>query len=166
VTERDLVVLALRVVVGVVFFAHGVKHLINRDKTVRWTASMGLRFPVVQWFFMAFAEMAIGVSMIVGLFTAIGAAGVVAMMVVAFWLVHRHAGFFVSARPDEGYEYVLVLTVVAVAIAVLGPGRVSVDHAIGIADDLAGTTGALVAASGVVAALAQLAVSYRRPAAD
>lgn len=162
-TEHDLVALALRLVVGVVFLAHGVKHLINRDKTIRWTASIGLRYPAVQWFFMAFAEIAIGVSMIVGLLTSIGAAAVVAMMAIAFWTVHRHAGFFVSARPDEGYEYVLVLSVVAFAIAVLGPGRFSVDHAIGVADDLAGSTGAVIAASGVAAAIAQLALSYRRP---
>jgi putative oxidoreductase len=163
VTDRDIIVLALRVVVGIVFLAHGIKHVVNRDKTIRWTASMGLRYPVIQWFFMAFAEIAIGLSMIAGLLTAIGSAGVVAMMVVAFWVVHRHAGFFVSARPDEGYEYVLVLTVVAFAIAVLGPGRFSLDYAIGLADDLSGRTGAIIAASGFVAAIGQLGLSYRRP---
>jgi putative oxidoreductase len=165
-SEQDLVALALRLVVGVVFLAHGVKHFANRDKTIQWTASMGLRYPVVQWFFMAFAEIGIGVSMIAGLLTSIGAAGVVAMMVVAFWVVHRHAGFFVSARPDEGYEYVLVLTVVAFAVAVLGPGRFALDHVIGVADDLAGSTGAMIAVSGVVAAIAQLGLSYRRPRAQ
>lgn len=162
-TDQDLVLLALRLAVGVVFLTHGVKHFINREKTIRWTASIGLRNPRMQWFFMAFAEMAIGVSMIAGLFTSFGAAGVVAMMFVAFWTVHRHAGFFVSARPDEGYEYVLVLAVVAFSIAVLGPGRVSVDHGIGIAEKLSGGLGLIIAAGGVVAAIAQLALFYRRP---
>lgn len=160
-TESDFAVLALRVVVGVVFLAHGVKHVVNREKTIRWTASIGLRQPTVQWFFMSFAEIGIGLSILVGFLTAVGAAGLVAMMVVAFWTVHRRAGFFVSARPDEGYEYVLVLAVVAVAVATLGPGRVSIDHALGIAERLSGPTGALIALAGIVAAVVQLALAYR-----
>lgn len=160
-TESDFAVLALRVVVGVVFLAHGVKHVVNREKTIRWTASIGLRQPTVQWFFMSFAEIGIGLSILTGFLTAVGAAGLVAMMVVAFWTVHRRAGFFVSARPDEGYEYVLVLAVVAVAVATLGPGRVSIDHALGIAERLSGPTGALIALAGIVAAVVQLALAYR-----
>jgi putative oxidoreductase len=163
--DHDLVLLALRVTLGVVFLAHGVKHFINREKTIRWTESIGLRYPAVQWFFMAFAEIAIGVSLVAGLLTSFGAAGLVAMMLVAFWTVHRHAGFFVSARPDEGYEYVLVLAVVGVALAFFGPGTASIDHALGIADDLAGRVGALIAALGLPAGAAHLAATYRRPSA-
>lgn len=162
-TDHDLMLLALRLTLGAVFLAHGVKHFVNRDKTIRWTASIGLRYPKIQWFFMAFAEIAIGVSMLAGLLVAFGATGIVAMMLTAFWTVHRRAGFFVSARPDEGYEYVLVLVVVAVAVAVLGPGELSLDHALGIAENLDGATGALIAAAGVPAGVAHLLTTYRRP---
>ena len=164
--EFDFAMLVLRLLLGVVFLAHGVKHVINKAKTIRWTASIGLRYPTVQWFFMAFAEIGIGLSFLAGFLTPIGAAGLIAMMFVAFWTVHRSAGFFVSARPDEGYEYVLVLSVVAAAIAILGPGRYSLDHVLGLDGSLAGWTGGLIALSGLGAAAIQLVLTYRRPNTD
>lgn len=155
--------LALRLALGVVFIAHGVKHFINREKTISWTASIGFKRPGIQWAFMTFAEIGIGVGLGAGLLTSFAAAGLVAMMFVAFWTVHRAAGFFVSARPDEGYEYVLVLVVAAVAIAVMGPGEWSVDDALDIAGSLDGGVGALIAAAGLGAAIFQLAAFYRPP---
>lgn len=153
--------LGLRIVVGVVFLAHGVKHFINRDKTIRWTASIGFGSPRVQWFFMTFAEIGVGLGMAAGLLTSISAAGAIAILFVAFWTVHRTAGFFVSARPDEGYEYVLTLAVVAFALAVAGPGEWSLDHVLDIADQLDGVAGALIAGGGVTAGIVQLLVFYR-----
>ena len=158
--------IALRVVAGVVFLAHGVKHFINREKTIRWTASIGFRSPPIQWFFMTFAEIAVGIGLLAGLLTSISVAGAIGILFVAFWTVHRHAGFWVSARPDEGYEYVLTLAVVGVALALAGPGEWSLDHALGIADDLDGVMGALVAAGGLVVGVLQLVVFYRPSQAD
>ena len=153
--------LILRVVLGIVFIVHGVKHFINREKTERWTASMGFGRPTVQWFFMTFVEIGVGAAMVLGLLTSVASAGVVALMVVAYWTVHRAAGFFVSARPDEGYEYVLMLIAVAVVLAVMGPGEWSLDDALSIAGDLDGWLGAIIAGLGVPAAIGQLAMFYR-----
>ena len=153
--------LALRIVAGIVFLAHGVKHFINREKTIGWTEGIGFGSPKVQWFFMTFAEIGVGVGLAAGLLTSVSAAGAIGILFVAFWTVHRHAGFFVSARPDEGYEYVLTLAVLAFALAVAGPGEWSVDHAIEIADDLDGVVGALIAGGGLVAGALQLAAFYR-----
>jgi putative oxidoreductase len=82
-------------------------------------------------------------------------------MVVAFWTVHRSAGFWVTARPDEGWEYVLVLASVGLAIAVAGPGAISIDAAMGIEDVLDGWVGAALIAGSVAAAGAQIAVFFR-----
>jgi putative oxidoreductase len=153
--------LALRVVLGIVFIAHGVKHFINREKTINWTASIGFKSPGVQWAFMTFAEIGIGVGLAAGLLTSFAAAGLVSMMFVAFWTVHRAAGFFVSARPDEGYEYVLVLVAAAFALAVIGPGEWSLDESLDIAASLDAGIGALIAAGGLAAAVRQLATFYR-----
>ena len=153
--------LTLRVVLGIVFIAHGVKHFINREKTINWTASIGFKSPGVQWAFMTFAEIGIGVGLAAGLLTSFAAAGLVSMMFVAFWTVHRAAGFFVSARPDEGYEYVLVLVAAAFALAVIGPGEWSLDESLDIAASLDAGVGALIAAGGLVAAVLQLATFYR-----
>ena len=85
----------------------------------------------------------------------------IAVMVVAGWTVHRHNGFYIV---DEGWEYVFIIAVAAAALAVLGPGEWSVDHAIGLADDLDGFTGLVLALAGVVAGAAQVAVFFRPPA--
>ena len=153
--------LILRVTAGAVLLAHGLKHLRNREKTMRWTAGMGFRSPGIQWFFMAFAEIGVGFSLALGLLTSAGAAGLISLMAVAFWTVHRHAGFWITARPDEGWEYAFVLTAVAWALALIGPGEWSLDNAIGIADNLDGGVGALIAAVGVAAAIGQLAIFFR-----
>jgi putative oxidoreductase len=162
-TETTLAasLLALRGVLGLVFFLHGLKHFANRDKTIAWTESIGFRRPRIQWFFMTFAEIGIGLGLLAGALTSFAAAGLVSMMFVAYWTVHRHAGFFVSARPDEGYEYALVLSVAAVAVAILGPGEWSIDHALDIATTFDGATGAAIAGGGILAAITQLAAFYR-----
>ena len=157
--------LALRLVLGVVFIAHGVKHFINRQKTINWTGSIGFKSPGIQWAFMTFAEIGIGLGLALGLLTSFAAAGLVSMMVVAYWTVHRAAGFWVSARPDEGYEYVLVLVVAAVVLAIMGPGEWAVDDGLDIATSLDEGAGALIAAGGLVAAVLQLATFYR-PTSD
>ena len=151
----------VRAAVGVVFLAHGVKHFRNREKTMRWTAGIGFSSPSIQWFFMSFAEIGVGFSLLLGLLTAVGAAGVVSLMTVAFWTVHRRAGFWITARPDEGWEYAFVLGAAAGALALLGAGEWSLDHVLKIADDLDGRIGAIIAAGGLAAAVGQLMLFFR-----
>jgi len=153
--------LILRSVLGLIFVIHGIKHFINRSKTISWTRSIGFERPGVQWFFMTFAEIGIGLGLLAGFLTSFAAAGLVSMMVVAFWTVHRRAGFFVSARPDEGYEYVLTLAVAAVVVAMLGPGEWSLDHQFDLVSKFDGVTGALIAVAGIGAGVAQLLVFFR-----
>ncbi len=157
----DLALLVLRAALGVVMLAHGARHLRGRNGTTTWVESIGFKNPNVQWFFMSFAEIGVGLSLLLGILTSIGAAGLVSLMVVAFWTVHRHAGFWITARPDEGWEYVFSLALAGLALAILGPGRFSVDAALGIGDTLDGALGAAVAAGGVAAAGLQLAVFFR-----
>ena len=90
--------------------------------------------------------------------------GVVGTMLVALITNHLRNGFFIF-RPGEGYEYVLTLILVAIAIGALGAGGWSVDHAIGIGEDLVGWRGLAIAAGlGGGGGLALLAVFYRPPA--
>jgi hypothetical protein len=56
-------------------------------------------------------------------------------MVVAVGAVHVKNGFWSTGG---GYEYNLVLWATAVALAATGPGRFSLDGALGIVDNLAG----------------------------
>ena len=66
-------------------------------------------------------------------------------MVVALVANHARNGFFIF-RPGEGYEYVLMIILVACAIGALGGGDWSVDHAIGFS--LRGWAGLALAAVG------------------
>jgi hypothetical protein len=84
-------------------------------------------------------------------------------MTVAFWSIHRFAGFFVFHRPDEGYEYVATLAVLALVIAIVGPGPVSGDALFGIDESLNGGVGAVIAVLGLLAGAVQLAVFWRKP---
>ena len=157
----DYAMLALRGWSGVVMIAHGIHHARSIPGTTDWFAKVGFRAPRLNAVLSAGNELAIGVALLIGLFTSVAAAGLAATMIVAFWSIHRFAGFFVFKRPDEGYEYVVTLAVVALAIAIVGPGTASIDDVIGL--DLSGTTGVLIYGAGVLAAAGQLAVFWRRP---
>ncbi len=162
----DTALLILRLWAGVVMIAHGINHGRSLQGTARWFASVGFRQPKLNALLSAANEVAIGAALMLGLLTSVAAAGLAATMLVAFWSIHRFAGFFVFHRPDEGYEYVVTLAVVALAIAVIGPGSFSVDSALGIAGNLDGLVGLGIFALGLIAGAGQLVVFWRKPVND
>jgi len=160
----DLALLAFRLAIGTVMFAHGYNHVFGGGKiagTASWFGSMGMRPPLLQAWLASLTELAAGAALITGLLTPLGGAGLVGTMTVAWIINHRKNGFFIF-RPGEGYEYVMTLLACGVAIATIGPGRWSLDHALGIDDDLWGTTGLLIAVvAGGGGALLLLAACWR-----
>lgn len=159
----DIALLVLRVWAGIVIVAHGINHGRSLEGTANWFAKVGFRAPGLNAFLSAAGELTFGLALIAGLLTPVAAAGLAATMFVAFWSIHRFAGFFVFHRPDEGFEYVATLTMIALALAVAGPGAVSVDAALGLDETLSGWTGGGIFALGILAAVAQLATFWRRP---
>ena len=159
---QDLGLLILRVAVGVVMIAHGFNHGRNLDSTARWFESIGFSRAKVQAFMSAAGELAIGSALIAGFLTSFAAAGLVATMVVAGVSNHRKAGFFAFNRPIEGWEYVMTLGVVGLALATMGAGEWSIDGAIGL--DVSGWPGFIIGLAGVGAGLTQLAAFWRPPA--
>ena len=80
---------------------------------------------------------------------------------------HRKNGFFIFNQ-GQGWEYTAAVAIVGWAVGSIGPGEISIDHAIGLTDTWAAGdwTGMVIATVlGVGGAIAQLAVSYR-PAAS
>ncbi|MFF0490179.1 DoxX family protein [Nocardia sp. NPDC004068] len=158
--ESDTALALLRLVLGVIMIAHGVNHWIGGGKiagTARWFASLGLRNGTLQAWLSVLTEIGAGALLVLGLLTPFACAAVVSVMLVAGLLAHRPNGFFVF---KEGYEYVLALAVTAVATALLGPGRLSLDHAAGI--EITGWAGGGIALGlGVLGTAALLAVFWR-----
>ena len=159
----DFVLLAFRLWVGLVMVLHGVGHARNPHGTAKGFTSIGFRRAGLLARASGYGEIAMGLGLAAGLATSLAAAGVVATMFTAFWTVHRFAGFFVYSRPDEGYEYVVTLAVLAVAVAVLGPGAVSVDAVLGWEAQLAGAKGGLVVLGGLAVGIGQVASLWRKP---
>ena len=159
--EIDLALLILRVVVGVTMAAHGWNKAKNLAGTAGWFDSIGMRPGSLHARLAAFGEIAAGLFLAAGLLTSFAALGFVGLMTVAWWTSHRDKGFFILG---EGWEYVMVLGVVATTLAMLGPGEWSVDDGIGVADDLDGYVGlAIAAGGGLTSAAILLAVFFRPP---
>lgn len=165
--EIEWALLLLRVVVGLTLAAHGYNKFFGGGRiegTARWFESIGMRPGKLHAPVAATGEIAAGLALAAGLVTTLAAAGFVGLMAVAYWVAHRQKGFFVFA---DGWEYTMVLAAVAVAVAMIGPGDLSLDHAAGIADVMDGWVGLVVSlGGGLTAAALLLAVFYRPPAAD
>ena len=161
---EDLAALLLRAIAGVVLVAHGWNHVFGGGKlagTARWFASIGFRHASLHAALASYGELLFGVLLLLGLLTPLAAAGLFGTMAVAFVANHRPNGFFIF-RKGEGYEYVLTLAVVAVAIGALGPGDWSLDEIIGL--DVEGLAGAgIVVGAGGLGALLALGSSWRPP---
>lgn len=163
---QDLALLLLRASLGLMMAAHGYAKFFRGGKidgTAGWFDSMGMRPGKVHALLAASTELGAGLLLAVGLATSLAAAGIVGVMAVAGWTTHREKFFIL----DNGWEYVYIIAVAAVAVATLGPGAVSIDHAVGLDTTLDDWTGlALSAGLGLASAVALLAVFYRPPASS
>ncbi|MQW77628.1 DoxX family membrane protein [Nocardioides sp. dk4132] len=156
----DLTLLVVRIALGAIMIAHGLNHWLGGGKiagTAGWFESLGLRHGVLQAWASVVTEIGAGVLLILGALTSLAAAAVVSVMLVAGLLHHWRNGFFIF---KEGYEYVLLVGVVAVLLGAVGPGEISVDHAAGI--EVVEWQGIAVSLGvGVVATLLLLAATWR-----
>jgi len=160
-TATAFVLLIVRLAIGATMIAHGINHWIGGGKiagTARWFAGLGLKQPVLQAWMSVVTEIGAGVLLVLGLLTSLAAAAVISVMLVAGLLAHRKNGFFVF---KDGFEYVLVIAVACAALGALGPGRLSVDSATGIA--ITGWDGFGIAVGVAVLAVAGLLATFYRP---
>ncbi len=162
--EVDIALMILRAGLGMMIFVHGFNKAFRGGKlagTGRWFESMGMRPGRVHATLAAGSEMGVGALLVVGLITPVAAAGLIGLMVVAFWTVHRDKGFMITG---EGWEYVALIAVMSLVSAVLGPGDISLDAALDITANLDGWTGLWIALLlGVGAGAAQLLLFFRPP---
>lgn len=162
----NFVLLGLRLAAAAVMLAHGLNHIFGGGKiagTGRWFESLGMKPGRLHAWLASLTEVGAGALLVLGLLTPLAAAGIIGVMLVAWITNHRGNGFFIF-RPGEGWEYVMMLTVVGFVIATLGPGNWSVDHAINLDDHYLGRTGLLIGLiAGAGGAALLLALFWRPP---
>jgi putative oxidoreductase len=124
--------LVLRVVVGLLFAAHGAQKLFGwfgghgRAGTAGFFEGIGLRPGHLHATAAGWSEFGGGLALALGLLTPVAAAALIAVMTAAIMTVHWSKGPWAAGG---GYEYNLVLIAVAFALAAVGPGHWALDHA-------------------------------------
>ncbi len=137
-TTNDSMITLLRLVAGVVFFAHGAQKMLGWFGGYGFHGTMGfftheMHLPAPLGFLAICAEFFGGLGLIVGFLTRIAAFGVLCNMVSAVLLVHRFNGFFMNWGGDqkgEGFEYHMLAIALLLAILIKGAGAYSIDHTI------------------------------------
>ncbi|OGW41214.1 MAG: hypothetical protein A2010_15415 [Nitrospirae bacterium GWD2_57_9] len=128
-TNDDAALLILRVVLGVVFVAHGLPKLTGFSGTMEmFTTNLGI--PAVFAFLAIMAEGLGSFGLIAGLLTRVAAFGIAVNMLVAVYLMHWQHGFFMNwfgNQKGEGYEYHLLVIAIAAALMIRGGGKWSAD---------------------------------------
>ena len=121
--EFNLAMLIIRVSLGITMATHGYAKFFKGGRiagTAGWFDSMGMRPGKVHARLAAGGEIASGLCLALGFLTTFACLGFVGLMAVAAYTVHLKNGFMIL---NEGWEYVFVLAVTAVTIAMLGPGE-------------------------------------------
>lgn len=155
----SLGLLVLRVVVGLLFFGHGAQKLFGwfgghgLSGTGAFFENMGFPQGKRQAFLAGLFEAGGGLLIALGLFTPFAAAAIIAVMTVAVIKVHAAKGVW---SQNGGFEYNAVLVAIVFALAGVGAGNWSLDHALSF--NLHGTVWALAAlGAGILGGLLPLA---------
>jgi putative oxidoreductase len=161
--------LLLRLTVGGFFFGHGTQKLLGWfgghgiEPTAQMFESLGMRPGRRNAIAAGAAEAAGGAGIALGLATPLAAGALTSVMLTAINRVHLKNGPWVA---NGGYEYNAVLIAAVLAITEVGPGKLSLDHALG--NERSGPGWALAAAAiGVAGAIGahQLAAAQPEPPA-
>lgn len=137
-TTDDLTLTILRLMLGVVFFAHGAQKVFGWFGGYGFSGTMGfftqqMHIPA-PFAFLAIAAEALGsIGLLLGLLGRVAAFGIACNMVVAIYMVHRHFGIFANwsgLQKGEGFEYHLLAIAITLAIMLKGSGALSLDRAL------------------------------------
>lgn len=136
-TENDAAALVLRLGLGIVMFPHGAQKVLGwfggYGLTGTWEFMTGqMHIPAVFAALAIIAEFAGSLGLIVGLLGRVAAFGIgVEMAVAAFLGGHVANGFFMNwsgHQAGEGFEYHILVVVIALAVMIKGSGALSLDR--------------------------------------
>jgi putative oxidoreductase len=137
-TDDNTATAILRLVLGVVFFAHGAQKMLGWFGGPGFSGTMGLftgylHIPAPLAVLAIAAEFFGGLGLILGFLTRIAAFGIAVNMVVAIVMVHSPFGFFMNwsgAQKGEGFEYHLLALAMTAFLMIRGAGALSLDRVI------------------------------------
>ena len=137
-TNDDVALLVLRLLLGIVFFPHGMQKLVGWFGGYGFGGTMGfftgtLGIPAVFAFLAIMAEGLGTLGLITGFLTRVAAFGIAVNMAVAVYMMHFQNGFFMNwfgNQKGEGYEYHLLVIAIAIALMIRGGGKWSIDGVI------------------------------------
>ena len=137
-THGDMALGIARLVLGIVFFAHGAQKMFGWFGGYGFSGTMGafttkMGIPAPFAFLAIMAEFLGGLGLIVGFLSRIAAFGIFCNMLVAVMMIHRHVGFFMNwygNQAGEGFEYHLLAMAIALVIIINGAGAFSIDGAL------------------------------------
>jgi len=134
-THADWIVGIARLVLGIIFFAHGAQKMLGwyggpgLASTMR-TFTEHLHLPSTLAFLVIAGEFFSGIGLIVGLFSRIAALFIVLTMLGAIATVHFRFGLFMDwfgSQKGHGIEYHLLAIALALVVVVKGAGAFSLD---------------------------------------
>src|SRR5579864_2656496 len=132
----------LRLVLGLVFFAHGGQKMFGWFGGYGFSATMvfftgTMHIPAPLAFLAISAEFFGGLGLILGFLTRIAAFGIAFTMLVAIVTVHSAFGFFMNwtgTQKGEGFEYHLLVLAMTAFLMIRGAGAFSVDRTLTAAE--------------------------------
>ncbi len=130
--------LVLRLTLGGVMLPHGLQKTLGLFGGHGFSATMGLftgqlHIPALFAALAIIAESAGALGLIFGALTRVAALGVGCTMAVAAFMAHSSNGFFMNwsgKQAGEGFEYHLLAVGIALALVIMGGGKVSLDAAV------------------------------------
>jgi putative oxidoreductase len=137
-TSNDMGLGILRLMLGIVFLAHGGYTMLGWFGGPGYSAAIQtfaqtLGIPAALAFLSMAAEFFGGLGLIVGFLGRIAALGIIVNMVAAIMMVHLPFGFFMNwtgTKPGEGFEYHLLVIAMGFAVLINGSGALSIDRAL------------------------------------
>ena len=114
----------LRLVLGIVYIMHAYLALVvyGPNGMIDYQAKSGVPFPEIGTWYLIVAHGLGGIFLVLGIYARWAALANVPAMLGALLFVHLKNGFWAF---KNGYEYVLVLLVASVAVAMIGGGALS-----------------------------------------
>src|SRR6202045_3176669 len=140
-TDDSAATTILRLVLGLVFFAHGAQKMLGWFGGYGFSGTMGfftgsMHIPAPLAFLAIASEFFGGLGLILGFLTRIAAFGIAMNMVITIAMVHRAFGFFMNwtgAQKGEGFEFHLLVLAITAFLMMRGAGTFSVDRTIATA---------------------------------